>query len=80
MWQYILLCSMCFLEEAKKDMENYARTIIKALIMAGDKDSLIKAKVAAQLMALGFSVDDMDDLEAEIVLIRENIETEGLLE
>jgi len=71
---------MCFMESANKDMENYARAIIIDSIMAGDKDSLIKAKVISIIMALGFNVDNADDLEAEIALIRENIETEGLLE
>jgi hypothetical protein len=44
--------------------------------MAGDKDSLIKAKVISEIMKIGLCVDDPNALDDEIALIRKKMKVD----
>ena len=64
------------LETIKNNIPEY----IKRLIIAGDKNSTIKAKVIGFFMALGLSVSDPNELESEIELIRNNLKIDDDME
>ena len=61
-------------DDPMETIQNNIPIYIKNQIMEGDKNSIIKAKVLAQLAILGLSLSDPDELDAEITLIRKNME------
>ena len=60
-----------FVESLQHNISKY----IKELIIAGKDDSIIKAMVIAQMLAIGFITDNPDTLDDEIASIRKKMET-----
>jgi hypothetical protein len=63
----------CEDEDPMETIKNNIPKYIKELIIAGDRDSIIKSKVIAQLAILGLSLSDSNVLNEEISSIRRNL-------
>jgi hypothetical protein len=65
-----------FSDEDTDPMESIMSNIpkyIEKLIIAGDKDSIVKAKVISELMILGLVLSDPNELDNEIASIRKKL-------
>jgi hypothetical protein len=60
-------------KDPMKTIEDNIPKFIEKLIIAGDDDSIIIAKVTAELMILGLDLSDPSELEKEISSIRQNL-------